>query len=171
MKKRFIQSAALALVLSGCGDRDRPVTPEQMAEREAAFRQACAAQELALAADENLATIQTSLLTLDPKDPASAVSRAATEAAIQYSTAYQGHAALQLGAYAHLDSAVNNATTTADSARYIERAGSFTIRNPEAGTLEANVINAYQADFLQLLEDPNHRCNWDTPFDTEEAAR
>ena len=173
MKKKHLFSLAVfgLLCVGGCGDQEREVTPEQRAERESAFREACAAQALAVSADESLATIQSTLLTLDPGDPTMSVSRAATEAAMEYSVAYQNHAALRLGAFAHLDSAVNTASTTADSARYIERAGSFTIRNPDAGTLEANVSNAYQAAFIEVLGDPNHPCNWNTPSDAGEGAR
>jgi hypothetical protein len=163
MKKLSCLVTILATFAAGCDSAAREATPAQVAERETAFRQACAAESLALSANDDLATIQTSLLTIDPSDPTASISRAATEAALQYSTVFQQHAALQHGVFARLDSAVNRATTTADSARYIEAAGAFSIRRPDAGTLEANVASAYQAQFLGILRNPEHPCSLSLP--------
>ncbi len=157
---------ALALtslaVVAACGDRGEP--PEARAQRESVHRQACVANVLADRANDNVQTLNDALAGADPSDPVGQITRQATASALEFARAYQRHSELRLGAYSYLDSAVNRANTAADSARYAERASSFLVRIPADGTVEANVLNSYQNDFLVLLSDPNHPCNWDFPF-------
>ncbi|HUE95065.1 MAG TPA: hypothetical protein VMN39_00305, partial [Longimicrobiaceae bacterium] len=81
-----------------------------------------------------------------------------------FTRAYHAHAELRAVAYAHLDSAVNHASTSADSARYLERAAAITVRLPQPGTVEGNVITSYTTNLTTMLRDGNHPCNWDIPF-------
>ncbi len=156
---------ALVLGAAGCGDRGpRGESPEVRLQREGAFRQACAARLLAQRADSDLQLLESSYATVDPADPVAEISRRATLSAIEFSRAYQRHAELRVSAYAYLDSAVNHAASAADSARYIQRAGSFSPRFPAEGSIEGNVLSSYQANLLALLENVNHPCNWDFPF-------
>jgi hypothetical protein len=156
-----IPFALLAFVAS-CGDQGE--APEVRAQRESVHRQACVAGVLAERADDNVRTLVEALSSSDPADPIAQITRRATESALDFARAYQRHAELRVGAYGYLDSAVNRSKTPADSARYADRASSFLIRIPAEGTVEANVMNSYQNDFLALLSDPNHPCNWDFPF-------
>lgn len=156
---------AVAVVATACGDTDtRPESPLVRAEREAAYRQACAARLLAEEAEDDLQVLEETLAALDPSEPATQLGRQTTMAALGFARAYERHADLRRTAYAYMDSAVNHAATSADSARYIERAGAFSIRSPEEGTVEANVLASYQADLSAVLENANHPCNWDFPF-------
>lgn len=159
-------SAALALTslafAAACGDQGE--SPEARARRESAHQQACIANVLAQRADDNVRTLNDALAGTDPSDPVGQIARQATASALEFARAYERHAELRLGAYGYLDSAVNRANTPADSVRYADRASSFLVRIPADGTVEANVMNSYQNDFLALLSDPNHPCNWDFPF-------
>ncbi|MEX2581834.1 MAG: hypothetical protein WD766_01045 [Gemmatimonadota bacterium] len=161
--------AAIVLVplaATACDEpANRPPTAEQLALRESTWRRACAAQELERLAVEEMESLDAMLQSMDPDDPLGQITRRATMAAADFARAFERHAALRSGTYAHLDSAVNVATTTADSARYIERAAAFTITPPETGSVEANVFEAYLNRLDGILEDEDHRCNWDTPFD------
>lgn len=161
---RTTASLALATLALAAGCSDGGEAPEIRAQRESVHRQACVANILAERADDNVRTLIDALASADPSDPIGQITRRATESALEFARAYQRHAELRVGAYGYLDSAVNRAATPADSARYADRASSFLIRIPAEGTVEANVMNSYQNDFLALLSDPNHPCNWDFPF-------
>ncbi|MEX2570372.1 MAG: hypothetical protein WD737_03640 [Gemmatimonadota bacterium] len=154
----------LCLLLAGCGD-DASSAPsaELVVLREAAFRQACAARELEATAEENLATIEGSFEVSDSSDPMAAIQRQAAVAVADFARAFHRHAEFRAGAYANLDSAVNHAVSPADSARFVERASAYSIRIPEQGTVEANVLENYQQQLAGILEDDDHRCNWDIP--------
>ncbi len=159
-------TVAVALVslafAAACGDQGE--SPEVRAQRESTHRQACVAAVLAERADDNVRTLNDAIAGGDPSDPVVQITQRATASALAFARAYQRHSELRVGAYAYLDSAVNRARTPADSVRYVERASSFLVRFPAEGTVEANVLNSYQNDFLALLSDPNHPCNWDFPF-------
>jgi hypothetical protein len=145
-----------ALLLAAACDRGE--SPEIRAQREAAFRQACASRTLALQAEGDYEMIAAGLQSED------ALTRMATTAAIGFNQAYLNHANIRYAAYAHLDSAVNYAKTPTDSAAYIARALSFGVASPETGSLEESVINDYDGKLQRLLMDRNHQCNWDFPF-------
>lgn len=166
-RPRRLRGALLAIAFLGasCDDpAQRPESPAARFERESAYRQVCAAEVLARTSEERLLTLESTLETLDPSDPLSDLNRRVTTAALGFARAYERHAELRYGAYAYMDSAVNHAATTADSARYISRASAFSIRAPEEGTVEANVFEQYQADLVAILSNENHTCNWDFPF-------
>ncbi|MDR0787191.1 MAG: hypothetical protein LBG44_04935 [Gemmatimonadota bacterium] len=144
-----------AVSVSGC---DRPEDPMIRAQREAAYRQACAAGVLARSAESDYETISLGLQSEDE------LVRMASNAALTFNQAYLRHAEIRLTAYAHMDSAVNHAKTSADSTAFAERALSFAIAPADEGSLEAAVINNYDGKLQLLLLDRNHPCNWDFPF-------
>jgi hypothetical protein len=164
MKTLALGPILLILLLGGCRDEvAREASEAVRTEREIAYRQACAANVIARDAEENLEILEaTFAITGQSSD--GAISQQTTSALVAYSRAYQQHAELRASAYAYLDSAVNHSSSTADSARYMTRAASFSIRTPTAGTVEANVMTAYANSLYSLLSDNNHRCNWDFPF-------
>jgi hypothetical protein len=161
---RAFGAALGILLLTACADRPTAESPQVRFEKEAAYRQACAADVLARRAEDDLLVIQNAFPPENATDPVSEISRQAARAALDFARAYQRHAMLRATAYAYLDSAVNHAKTTADSARFVERSASITISTPVPGTLEENVIVKYQEDFSALLADQNHPCNWNFPF-------
>lgn len=166
MRSAMMTAAAL-LMLGGCGDQPAGEaaedSPVNLAERRGAYRQACVAEDLAAQAEDDILTLE-EVAAGAGSDPVASLSARAAESALEFSRAYQRHAELRAAAYAHLDSAINHSVTTADSARYAQRAESFSIRAPQAGTVEENVFLSYQTNFIQLLQDEDYPCNWDLPF-------
>ena len=162
--RRLALAAGVALLVAACGDAGDapPPTAEQQATRAAAARQACAARSLEETAAENLATLEEARAAYNPNDPMAAINLAAMTAASDFARAFASHAELRTGAYAYLDSAVNRAASAADSARYLEQAGRYSITMPQPNTLEANVMEDYQRGLQEILLDADHRCNWDT---------
>ncbi|MQA88779.1 MAG: hypothetical protein GEU90_00895 [Gemmatimonas sp.] len=153
------------MVVAACdAPEDRGPTPAQLALRENAWRQACAARELVAIAESDVVTLEGTIGGLDRADPVGSISLSAAAAALEFGNAFYRHAELRTRAFAQLDSAVNYAEATADSTRYVERAAAYTIRVPEPGTVEANVVDSYVERFEAILADDDHRCNWDTPF-------
>lgn len=168
MTKRFDLFGAFlivaALLAAGCSETgDREASPEVLNERRAAYRQACAASELAEIAGEDLLTLE-QVAGNPSSDPLAALQRGAATAAVQYSRTYQGHADLREAAYAYLDSAANHSATPADSVRYHDRSNAFIVRLPVSGSVEENVFRSYQQKLVTLLQDGDHPCNWDLPF-------
>jgi len=160
----LVALAAIALTVGACREDARQVSPQARAEREAAYRQACVSRSLAARAEEDLETLEMAATSYDPADPFGQIRLQASLAALGFNRAYQAHADLRVLAYASLDSAVNHATTPADSLRHLQRALAISTRPPTAGTLEANVLSAYLDNFTAMLEDEDHPCNWDLPF-------
>jgi hypothetical protein len=164
MKKLCLIPFGALCFLVACKDTPRQESPEVRFEREAAYRQACVARALAQRATDDLQILTAATESFTLGDSASILSRDATNAAVEFARAFQRHAEFRLGAYAYLDSAVNHSTSAADSVRYLERASSFSIRSPEQGTVEANVLESYQQKIADMLADQNNQCNWDIPF-------
>jgi hypothetical protein len=152
---------ALLALLSACGPGRPDAEPARTPEQEEASRRACIAAELARAAEDEVETLEASLPEGEPEDPVERLSQRAKLAALEFGRAYQQHTQLRLGAEAAVDSALNHARTPADSARQMERRTRFATRPPAAGTVEANVRNAYDRRFQELRSDEDHRCNWD----------
>lgn len=154
------------LLLTACGDDEEPGGPtaEVRIQREMAYRQACVAAVIAAEAEENLALLETTFAFGGDASESPPLAQQTTNAVVGFSRAYQQHSELRATAYAYVDSAINHSAATADSARYMARAASFSIRAPMDGTVEGNVISAYQGNFVALLRDEDHRCNWDVPF-------
>lgn len=144
----------------GCSDRGsgNEVPTEIVLQRATAFRQACAARNLEKTAEENLALLE-STLGGDDGDPMAATRNAATG----FARAYHRHAELRHTMYANADSALNHVSSSADSLRYEERADAIVVRVPAVGTVEANVMEAYNRDFSRILSDDDDPCNWDIP--------
>jgi hypothetical protein len=161
---RAAPAVALAVLLCGCGDSNDGPTPEQLAERGQAFRDACASISILRTAADDLAVIEAAFATVDPSDAGAVFGQRAAAAAHDYSRAYLAHAELRAGALTSLDSAVNHSRTPADSIRFTERAASYILRTPLSGTIEANVLTSYDAALVEILADPDHRCNWDTGY-------
>ncbi len=163
--KRLAAALGVLMMAAACGDAGEAApSPEQLAVREAAARQACAARYLEETAADNLTTLEDARTAFEADDPLAAINRAATQAATDFARAFAAHAELRATAYAYLDSAVNRTSSSADSARYVEQAGRFSIRMPQPNTLEANVIADYQRSLEEILADEDHRCNWDVQF-------
>lgn len=153
--------ATLLLLCAACGDRDvERVPPEVLAARREAVRTACISGELLASAREDVTTLESSV----PPDDGG-IARMAHLAALQYAHAYEQHATLRATNAALVDSAANHSPTGADSARHAEAASRIAIRLPQPGTVEANVLDSYQRDFLAVYADADHPCNWDVPAD------
>ena len=163
-KQRVVDLLALALVLGGCGDADvDEVPPDVLLERASAFRQACASQEIAATAQENLEMLESTTALMQQPDTIPGPGAPLSVAAVEFSRAYVRHAELRSTVYAFLDSAVKHAERSEDSTRYVQRANAFTIRPPDPGTVEANVIESFEENIIRILADDDHRCNWDIP--------
>jgi hypothetical protein len=167
MKIPILPAASILVLaaLAGCREEVRLQLPQEIrAEREMAYRQWCVAAYIADEADEDLEILEATLANLLQGPDAGPMSQQATGAAIEFSRAYLQHAELRASAYANLDSAVNHSATSADSARFVSRAAAFSILLPQEGTVERNVLEAWQNNFVEMLRDEDHRCNWDIPF-------
>jgi hypothetical protein len=154
----------LAVIASACDARTPSGdAPELRHQRLAAFRQACAARDLLLRAEDDMYTLGAVLAGVEATDDPP-LGRGFAHATYEFARAFHQHAELRARAYAYLDSAVNHSASPTDSVRYIERAATFTIRLPAGGTVEANVLDRYQRELTATLADADHRCNWDLPF-------
>lgn len=155
---RIFTALMLGLCLGGCGDReeDAELPTEIVLQRATAYRQACAAKELGQKATENLELLESLALEGD-------TTSGARNAAAGFARAYQRHAEFRAAMYSMADSALNHAASSADSLRYEELADAFVVRAPAAGTVEANVMDAYDQDFSRILTDDDHPCNWNIP--------
>lgn len=161
---RFTPVAALALILSACGDRQAAVPPEVQARRIDAYRAACITQRIHAEADEDEVIIEEMILAADPATPEGQMTLMTSNAVLSYAVAFNRHADLRASVYAYVDSAFNHSPTPADSARYMARADAITLRPPADGTLEANVLTSFERKFAEMLADGDHPCNWDLPF-------
>lgn len=162
MNARHLYAGATLIALStvaACGDSESGarVPTEIILQRATAFRQACAARQIEKTAAENLELLESSFG--DASDGMASIRDAATG----FARGYHRHAELRHALYALVDSAVNHARSAADSLRYEERANSFVVRVPAAGTVEANVMDAYERDFSSILADDDDPCNWNIP--------
>jgi hypothetical protein len=148
MRRTLYLPLFLLLGVVGC-ERSSRAEPAE-ARREAA-RNACAAAELIARSHDNYQTLA-ALAETGSVGPANA--------ALEFTRVYANHAALRGAAFARVDSAANHARTTADSIRYMEAAVSFLPGRPEPESMEANVVAAYNRDFVEIRDDGDHRCNW-----------
>ena len=160
MVPKALLGILLAAPLAGCGGGDAPDTlPDAvLQQRTMAYRQACAAKEIEVTAEENLVILES--IVPESGDEGLASTR---DAATGFARGYHRHAELRYALYAMVDSAVNHARTPADSVRFEERANSFTVRSPAAGTVEANAMESYDMEFRMILADADHPCNWNIP--------
>jgi hypothetical protein len=158
MTKKLLTLALLAAA-AACDGGSEEVAPEVEQARRAAARSACVGAELARHAEDQLQTLEASFPS--GEGPAADITRQASRAALEYARAYDQHARLRVAAYAQADSALNHSPRRADSLRHVQRAQQFQVRLPEVGTLEGNVLQAYQRDFAARISDPDHPCNWE----------
>lgn len=144
--KRFGCAALLLLLLIGaCAPDQETADPAQLRQRDAAARDACIAERLLVRAYDELETL--AQLQVGP-------------APLGFQQAYTQHAEFRYSSLALLDSAYNHARSPADSASYESASQAFEIRLPEAGSVEDNVLRSYETNFLQILQDADHPCNW-----------
>lgn len=141
----------------GSGDRE---PPEVAQARERAARSACVAREVLRRSADDVESLE-ALAAPGDGNAAADITRKAGEAALSFGRAYHQHAQLRAAGYAHLDSAYRHSARSADSLRHVRTAEQLAPRRAEIETIEANVTAAYDRDFLALLRDPNHPCNWD----------
>lgn len=164
MRKRLLGMIFVTGLIAACGEQAEPEeSAEHLADRRAAYRQACVARDLLANSEDDMATLE-GLAAPAGADALGSIGARAAQSALEFSRAYHRHAELRSAAYANLDSAANHSTTTADSARFARRAESFSIRAPQPGSIEENVFRSYQTDFVSLLQDEDYPCNWDLPF-------
>jgi hypothetical protein len=149
----FPSLLVLAAALAACG-RDAGEDPARREIRVAASRNACVAEELAIRARENLASLDTLAASGGVAGP--------MQAAYTYAQVYRNFAELRLSSMAYMDSAVS-APAAADSARYMRRAEQFSTRPAEPGTVDANVANAWRRSFEEMRANPEHYCNQAPP--------
>lgn len=149
------------LAAAGCDRAPGPVPPEVARARQQAARGACVSTELLRRASDDVASLEETLANTSEAGPAAEVTRRAGAAALEFARAYLQHAQLRATRYSQLDSAFNYSPRPADSTRHVQAAQSLSIRAPEEGTVEANVVSAYDRAFGSLFGDPDHPCNWE----------
>jgi hypothetical protein len=153
--RKLIAVLFLAGLATGCEADPRQTAPAtRTPAQQSAALEACIAHTLAANAQESLEALQ-AFEGIDGPTIATA------GAVFEWARAYDQHAQLHYAAFAHADSALNHARTSADSARYIQTGQAFLPRRPEPGTLEENVAAAWIRDFATIHENEDHRCHWD----------
>jgi|GEM_PF-4367109 len=157
---RTICLSAGLVALMACEPGPGARVEGRTAQQEEIARGACIANEMVAISDEEIDLIEA---TLPPDiETRQDVGMWQTQiAALQFAQALYDHALLRRSAMAHVDSAANHSTTSADSARHMEIAARFLPRAPEPGRLEDNVLSAYERRFAAIRADEDHRCNWD----------
>lgn len=151
----------LAGSIAACDRGGSDLPPEVARAREQAARRSCVAEEMLRRASSDVADLQDAVQGSSGETPGAELTRRAGSAALQFARAYQQHAELRAAGYAHVDSALSYSRRAADSVQHLQMAQRLSIRSPEAETIEANVIAAYDRDFASLLDDADHPCNWD----------
>ena len=139
---------------AACSGPDGEPAGETNPQAILATRHACAAEELANTAAEDLATIESGF-----------AGGAAPEALSAFARAYLQHAQLRMLAYAQTDSALNHAADAQDSTRHAQAAAKLEIIAPREGSIEANVMASYDQKAAAILRDTDHPCNWKHELD------
>jgi hypothetical protein len=153
--------AVLAGSIAGCERGGSELPAEVTRAREQAARRSCVAEAMLRRASADVADLQDAVQGSSGDTPGAELTRRAGVAALQFARAYQQHAELLAAGYAHVDSALSYSRRAADSVQHAQMAQRLSIRRPEPGTIEANVIAAYDRDFASLLNDADHPCNWE----------
>jgi hypothetical protein len=163
---RVLSVVTLAVLGSalGCENGGRAASPEARERQEMSYRVACASRHILAEATGNEEMLEATVASADPASPEGQALISTSNSVLDFARAYGQHANLRASVYAYLDSAVNHATTPADSVRYAERAGAFSTRQPLQGSLEENVIASYDRNIAAILANEDHPCNWDLPF-------
>ena len=156
--RRLTYLLMLPVLAMGCTDEQSSERERELTElTNAAQRSACIGTELLEKARSDYATLRGTAAGSET-NPAIAQ---AVQASIAFSRANLQHAEIRQSVYANMDSAYNLASTPPDSVRYVQRADAIEISTPEPGSVEANVMNAYNQDFDVLAGDPDFPCNWE----------
>lgn len=150
--KRSVLAGALLLATAACSPDDAGPTPEQLEARDLAARSACIAERLVQRADEELRTLEELQMAPGP---------------LGFQRAYLQHAELRLRSLALADSALNSARSPADSAALDSASRAVRLRLPEPGSVEENVIRSYENNFLTLITDEDHPCNWQSQLNRD----
>ncbi|HLL82518.1 MAG TPA: hypothetical protein VK420_07690 [Longimicrobium sp.] len=135
----------LLAALAACGGDDT----EKAAQRTAAHRAACVAEELAIQANTKVSALDT----LRARTPEGFVSQVYpfSRAYFDYAKVRERHAAL-------LDSAAA-AEPGQDSVRFTGEAARIAPRPGKPGSTEANAAESYERDFAAAISNPDHPCN------------
>lgn len=134
----------LAAALAACGD-----DTENAAQRTAARREACVAEELAIQANAKVSALDT----LRTRAPSGFVSQV-----YPFSRAYFDYAKLRERHSALLDSAAA-AESEQDSVRFTGEAARIAPRPGQPGSTEANAAESYERDYAAAISNPDHPCN------------
>jgi len=134
----------LAAALAACGD-----DTEKSAQRTAAHRAACVAEELAIQANTKISALDT-LRTQAPEGFVNQV-YPFSRAYFDYAKIRERHAAL-LDSAAAAESADDSVRFTGDAARNAPRPG-------EPGSTAANAAESYERDYAAAISNPDHPCN------------
>jgi hypothetical protein len=134
-----------ALALAACGGDDT----EKAAQRTAAHRAACVAEELAIQANSKISSLDT----LRAKSPEGFVNQV-----YPFSKAYFDYAKLRERRAALLDSAAA-AESEQDSVRFTGEAARTAPQRGQPGTTEANAAESYERDYAAAISNPDHPCN------------
>jgi hypothetical protein len=149
MRDRVLLAVLCAALAACAGEPDGP-TPEQLAARESAARDACVATRLHQRATDELATLE---------------QVAGGSGIIGFQRAYESHARLRLTVAAQIDTALNHASNSQDSAAHAAAAERIRISVPDPESVEANVIRSYETNAAAIFGDPDHPCNWQSELD------
>jgi hypothetical protein len=135
----------VALALAACGGDDT----EKAAQRTAAHRAACVAEELAIQANSKVSSLDT----LRARNPGGFVNQVYpfSKAYFDYAKVRERHAAL-------LDSAAA-AESEQDSARFTGEAARNAPAPGQPGSTEANAAESYERDYAAAISNPDHPCN------------
>lgn len=149
MRDRVLFALLCATLAACAGEPDGP-SPEQLAARENAARDACVAARLHERAVDELATLE---------------QIAGNSGIIGFQRAYESHAQLRLAVAAQIDTALNHASGSEDSAAHAAAAERIQIRAPDPESVEENVIRSYETNAAAIFGDPDHPCNWQSELD------
>lgn len=140
----YKSASILALALAACTGDD----PAKTAQRTAAHRASCVAEELAIQANSKV----TSLDTLRATGATGVV-----EQIYPFARAYFDYARARERQAALVDSAAA-AESSDDSVRFAGLAATAAPARP-AGSVQVNAAQSYERDHARLLGNPDHPCN------------
>jgi hypothetical protein len=146
MMPRLSLVLALAAALAACGGGDDPA---RTAQRTAAHRAACVAEELAIQANSKISSLDT----MRTRVPGSFVNQV-----FPFARAYFDYAKLRERQAAWADSA-SSATSAQDSARFAGEAARAAPPRGRPGSIEANAVESYERDYAAAMANPDHPCN------------
>lgn len=143
MRRTIVPSLLALALLTACDAED----PQRAAARTAARRDRCIAEELAVQAGTQIATM----------DTLSSGGSAIVNLMLPFARAFYDFAKARERELALMDSALA-ATSATDSAELAGRAARARPRAP-ASEVEVNAAQDYQRRFAEALGNPNHPCN------------